>query len=321
MENDFLRDSAPGRIAANLNDEFDTSNADYRHSNAFTQTCPRLRDESLRPFYNDGMNDHEPFFRAIAAAPEDAAARLIYADWLEERGDERAEFIRLHARLAEQPEDEEFFRLLETERTMRSTIDPLWLRNADYEGAYARLFGADEGIWLDDSQTLLRWGMAFEELSHCAGARYSRNRVHEYEELRWERRQIWRGLSGSLAVRVSSTASNPHRQLATVTMHDGNSSAVPSASSKSPLSLHALSRRFGYPMDIRGDWHVWRFCNMRKSSQSRLFQDMLADGYARYCQRTKASPVLLVTLEFQTSSRLLRCSARLIRPQDRYLHM
>jgi uncharacterized protein (TIGR02996 family) len=38
----------------------------------------------------------EAFFRSIAAEPEDDAARLVYADWLDDNGEpERAEFIRL----------------------------------------------------------------------------------------------------------------------------------------------------------------------------------------------------------------------------------
>jgi uncharacterized protein (TIGR02996 family) len=36
----------------------------------------------------------EAFLRAILAAPEDDAPRLVYADWLEERGDVRAELLR-----------------------------------------------------------------------------------------------------------------------------------------------------------------------------------------------------------------------------------
>jgi uncharacterized protein (TIGR02996 family) len=39
------------------------------------------------------VND-EAFLRAICASPEDDAPRLIYADWLEERGDPRAELLR-----------------------------------------------------------------------------------------------------------------------------------------------------------------------------------------------------------------------------------
>ncbi len=36
----------------------------------------------------------EAFLRAILAYPEDDTPRLIYADWLEERGDPRAELLR-----------------------------------------------------------------------------------------------------------------------------------------------------------------------------------------------------------------------------------
>jgi uncharacterized protein (TIGR02996 family) len=47
------------------------------------------------------MHDDEAFLRAIGAAPADDAPRLVYADWLEERGDAaRAEFIRVQCELA-----------------------------------------------------------------------------------------------------------------------------------------------------------------------------------------------------------------------------
>jgi uncharacterized protein (TIGR02996 family) len=35
------------------------------------------------------MTDDEAFIRAIVDAPGDDAPRLIYADWLDERGDRR----------------------------------------------------------------------------------------------------------------------------------------------------------------------------------------------------------------------------------------
>ena len=41
------------------------------------------------------MNEHE-FLRAIHAQPDDPEVRAVYADWLEERGDRRAEFVRTH---------------------------------------------------------------------------------------------------------------------------------------------------------------------------------------------------------------------------------
>ena len=41
---------------------------------------------------------------AVLAAPDDDGPRLVYADWLEDRGDaDRAEFIRLQIRLAQSP--------------------------------------------------------------------------------------------------------------------------------------------------------------------------------------------------------------------------
>ena len=57
-------------------------------------------------------DDEKRFIDAILANPTDLSAREIYADWLEERGDVRAEFLRLEAQLADIEErDPEFERL------------------------------------------------------------------------------------------------------------------------------------------------------------------------------------------------------------------
>ena len=54
------------------------------------------------------MSEVLSFLRAIADDPGDEARRLVFADWLEEHGDWRAEFIRLDCSLrgteAYQPE-------------------------------------------------------------------------------------------------------------------------------------------------------------------------------------------------------------------------
>jgi uncharacterized protein (TIGR02996 family) len=42
----------------------------------------------------------DAFLQSILEAPDDDSPRLIYADWLDERGDPRAEFLRLECRLA-----------------------------------------------------------------------------------------------------------------------------------------------------------------------------------------------------------------------------
>jgi uncharacterized protein (TIGR02996 family) len=57
------------------------------------------------------MSKHDSFIQAILDDPEDHALRLVYADWLEEHGDSRAEIIRLQCELAllheDQPETKE----------------------------------------------------------------------------------------------------------------------------------------------------------------------------------------------------------------------
>ena len=51
------------------------------------------------------MSDDEAFIAAIREAPHDDALRLVYADWLEERGHaERAEYLRLAHDLTHWPE-------------------------------------------------------------------------------------------------------------------------------------------------------------------------------------------------------------------------
>jgi uncharacterized protein (TIGR02996 family) len=46
------------------------------------------------------MSDDTAFLARIIAAPADNRPRLVYADWLEEHGDPRGEFIRVQCELA-----------------------------------------------------------------------------------------------------------------------------------------------------------------------------------------------------------------------------
>jgi uncharacterized protein (TIGR02996 family) len=46
------------------------------------------------------MNQDDAFLQAICEEPDSDDPRLVYADWLEERGDPRGELIRLQCRLA-----------------------------------------------------------------------------------------------------------------------------------------------------------------------------------------------------------------------------
>jgi uncharacterized protein (TIGR02996 family) len=52
------------------------------------------------------MNRHKAFVEAICRESEDDALRLIYADWLDEQGDPRGEFIRVQFALRDLPEDD-----------------------------------------------------------------------------------------------------------------------------------------------------------------------------------------------------------------------
>lgn len=74
------------------------------------------------------MNDEAAFLTEIVTGPDSSVALCVYADWLEDRGDPRAEFLRLEM-LAVQlagagGEDDAVNRRL-TE--LRGTLDPWWL--------------------------------------------------------------------------------------------------------------------------------------------------------------------------------------------------
>jgi uncharacterized protein (TIGR02996 family) len=81
------------------------------------------------------MRDADPvfpgadaFLQAIAANPSDDTLRLVFADWLEERGDWRAEFLRLDCALrgmtaAEHHHADAWARW----NTLRTRLDPRWL--------------------------------------------------------------------------------------------------------------------------------------------------------------------------------------------------
>jgi uncharacterized protein (TIGR02996 family) len=70
----------------------------------------------------------ETFFQAILDQPDDDHLRLIFADWLEERGDPRGEFIRIqHALLDPSLNDDQRYPLLVCERELRCRHEAEWL--------------------------------------------------------------------------------------------------------------------------------------------------------------------------------------------------
>jgi uncharacterized protein (TIGR02996 family) len=67
------------------------------------------------------MSDDAVFLRAIQENPEDDSARLVYATWLEARGDIRGEYLRLDCQFVHIP-----VRLAQ----LRKQIDQTWLESA-----------------------------------------------------------------------------------------------------------------------------------------------------------------------------------------------
>ena len=73
------------------------------------------------------MSDHVAFVEAIAADPDDDAPRLVYADWLEERGDPHAELIRVQCERATMRwDDPRREQLQPRERRLVATIWAAW---------------------------------------------------------------------------------------------------------------------------------------------------------------------------------------------------
>jgi uncharacterized protein (TIGR02996 family) len=75
------------------------------------------------------MSDEEALFAAILAHPDEDTPRLVYADWLQEHGDEpRADFIRLQIeRERLTPADPQFPTVLRRERTLFAHHKARWL--------------------------------------------------------------------------------------------------------------------------------------------------------------------------------------------------
>src|SRR5262245_4258591 len=72
--------------------------------------------------------DREALVREIAAHSDDDMPRLVYADWLEERGDAQAEFIRLQCESARITDPARRRLLIERETALLAEHRAQWLR-------------------------------------------------------------------------------------------------------------------------------------------------------------------------------------------------
>jgi uncharacterized protein (TIGR02996 family) len=65
----------------------------------------------------------DAFLREVIACPHDAACRLVYADWLDERGDPRGAYLRAEAEWAKERADTGAREL----RALAAGLDPVWV--------------------------------------------------------------------------------------------------------------------------------------------------------------------------------------------------
>ena len=80
-----------------------------------------------RPQPRPSPPEEVAFLRAVAEDPGDECIRLIYADWLEERGDPLGEFLRTRCRLANLPAgDKDRKGLVERERVLWAKHGATW---------------------------------------------------------------------------------------------------------------------------------------------------------------------------------------------------
>lgn len=77
------------------------------------------------------MTAEESFLPALDADPADDVTRLVYADWLEERGDVRGEYLRREVELGQRSEDDPLHRAAEARcAELRGQVPRPWLRRA-----------------------------------------------------------------------------------------------------------------------------------------------------------------------------------------------
>jgi uncharacterized protein (TIGR02996 family) len=82
------------------------------------------------------LQNEKAFLQAIAHDPQDEAPRLIYADWLEERGDPRAEYLRVEVAMARLSKTGRKYRALAKRlRELQVGLDRQWLAWVDRTAA------------------------------------------------------------------------------------------------------------------------------------------------------------------------------------------
>src|SRR5262245_64817382 len=101
--------------------------------------------------------DHQPFLDAIRREPDSQGPRLVYADWLDERGDPRAELIRIQCALQRLSiRDPEWPTLDRRERELLSRLGGPYLGAGFVNGHFQTCKSIDHG-WSLGGSSLYGW--------------------------------------------------------------------------------------------------------------------------------------------------------------------
>src|SRR5262245_34066739 len=88
------------------------------------------------------MTNEAAFLAAIRAAPNDAALRLVYADWLDEEADPRGELVRIEEEMRQLPVfSDRFWELKPLRNQLRGQAPPEWLEVMRYGTDCHPVFG------------------------------------------------------------------------------------------------------------------------------------------------------------------------------------
>lgn len=95
------------------------------------------------------MSDERAFLKAIRANPDDRTARLVYADWLQERDDPRGELIRIEEELSGLPiHSDRYWELKPRRRELLGSAERPWLKKMGYGGTdYQPVFADVPSGW------------------------------------------------------------------------------------------------------------------------------------------------------------------------------
>jgi uncharacterized protein (TIGR02996 family) len=124
------------------------------------------------------------FLRAIAAAPFDDRLRLVYADWLEDQGDPRAEYLRLEVEATrEEAKTSGREALTDRLKALESRVAPVWLRHRTGELWLVRYEPGHKIAAIKLTRNLTGWGLlqCVDNLEQVAGPWLLRSDVSWYE--------------------------------------------------------------------------------------------------------------------------------------------